>query len=89
MIAALILLPIVAGLVTFGLPSTGPRRALLLATAAGHSVLTALAWVHRPAGILDGWLLLDALGLLFLSITSALFLVVAIYTLGYFRREDW
>jgi len=89
MIAALILLPIVAGLITFGLRPAGPRRALLLAAAAGHAVLTALAWVHRPAAILDGWLSLDALGLLFLSITSALFLVVSIYALGYFRREDW
>ena len=30
MIAALILLPIVAGLITYGLKSTGPRRALYL-----------------------------------------------------------
>ena len=89
MIAALILLPVIAGLVTSGIRPAGPRRALLLAAAAGHAGLTALAWVHQPAAILDGWLALDALGLLFLSITSALFLVVAIYALGYFRREDW
>ena len=89
MIAALILLPVIAGLVTFGIRPAGPRRALLLAAAAGHAGLTALAWVHQPAAILDGWLALDALGLLFLSITSALFLVVAIYALGYLRREDW
>jgi hydrogenase-4 component F len=89
MIAALILLPIVAGLAAFGLRPAGARRALLIATGAGHCVLTALAWVHPPTAILDGWLGLDALGLLFLSITSLLFLVVAIYAVGYFRREDW
>jgi hydrogenase-4 component F len=89
MIAALILLPIAGGLLAYGLKPTGPRRALFLLTAAGHFVLTIIIWIQRPAVILDGYLRLDALGLLFLSITSTLFLVVAIYALGYFRREDW
>jgi hydrogenase-4 component F len=89
MLAALILLPIMAGLAAFCIRPAGARRTLFLAAALGHAVLTALAWVRRPADLLDGWLGLDAPGLLFLSITSALFLVIAIYALGYFRREDW
>ncbi|MBF0495751.1 MAG: NADH dehydrogenase FAD-containing subunit [Deltaproteobacteria bacterium] len=89
MIWALISLPILAGVVAFFLRPAGPRRALLLLTALGHSGLTALAWVRRPAPAWEGWLLIDPLGLLFLSITSVLFLVVSIYALGYFHREDW
>ncbi len=89
MIAALILLPVMAGLVAFLLKAAAPRRALLVSAALAHAILTALAWVRRPAPFLDGWLLLDAPGLLFLSITSALFLIVSFYALGYFQREDW
>lgn len=89
MIPALILLPIVAGLVAFRLRAAAPRRALLIVTAVCHAILTAFAWVHDPAPVWDGRLLLDAPGLLFLSITSTLFLVVSVYTLGYFQREDW
>jgi len=43
----------------------------------------------EPAPVLDGWLLLDAPGQLFLSITSLLFLMVSIYAVGYLAREDW
>ena len=51
--------------------------------------LTGAAWFKTPAPALNGWLLLDDLGLLFLSITSFLFLAASFYTLGYLRREDW
>lgn len=89
MILTLVLLPVIAGLAAFFLRHAAVRRALLLLTALGHAGLTALAWVHPPKPALDQWLLLDAPGLLFLSVTSALFLTVAIYTLGYLQREDW
>ena len=89
MIAALLLIPILAGLTVLVLRSATLRRSLLLLTAGGHFVLTAAAWVHRPKAILDNWLMLDDLGLLFLSITSLLFLTVSIYALGYFSREYW
>jgi hydrogenase-4 component F len=62
---------------------------LLLFTALAHTALTAIAWVRPAAPALGGWLLLDAPGLLFLSITSVLFLTVSFYALGYLRREEW
>ncbi len=89
MILTLILLPITAGVAMLGIRSAVVRRCLLMVVAAVHAVLTACAWAHSPAPVLDGWLLLDAPGLLFLGITSALFLVVALYALGYLNREDW
>ncbi len=89
MILTLVLLPVLAGLVAFFLRHAPTRRLLLVLTALGHFGLTALAWVRRPAPALDDWLLMDAPGLLFLSIASLLFLVISIYTLGYLQREDW
>ena len=89
MVLLLILIPVSAGIVAFFLPSDRLRRALLLLTAAAHCLLTGSAWFRTPAPALGGWLLLDDLGLLFLSITSFLFLVSSVYTLGYLRREDW
>lgn len=88
MILLLVLVPAAAGGMAFFIRKDGPRRALLVATAAVHALLTA----GMAAGILDdaplwGWLFLDGMGRLFLGITSALFLVAAIYAVGYLRRE--
>jgi hydrogenase-4 component F len=89
MILLLILIPAAAGAAAFFLRSDRLRRALLLLTALAHTGLTGSAWLHRPAPAFGDWLLLDDLGLLFLSIVSALFLAASFYALGYFRREDW
>jgi hydrogenase-4 component F len=87
MIPALILVPALAGLAALAIRAHPARRALLLATALAHAGLTALAWVERPEPLLDGWLALDEPGLLFLSITSALFLAASVYGVGYLARE--
>ena len=67
------------------------RRGLLLATACGACAILHVVtgrW-RQSAGTQPGaWLALDAPGLLFLSITSALFLVAAVYAVGYLRRES-
>jgi hydrogenase-4 component F len=87
MILALILVPALAGLVAFALPGAATRRGLLVGTALTHTALTASCWKWMPAAALGGWLALDAAGLLFLSITSALFLAAAIYAAGYLAQE--
>jgi hydrogenase-4 component F len=87
MTLALVLIPLLAGLAAFFIRADGVRRALLLAGALAHAGLVAAAWVVPPAGALKGWLRLDAPGLLFLSITSALFLAAACYAVGYLARE--
>ncbi len=89
MILLLILVPMSAGVLAFFLTSDRIRRGLLLFSAGAHFLLTGAAWFKTPAPALGGWLLLDDLGLLFLSITSFLFLMASFYTLGYLRREDW
>ena len=87
-IASLILAPAIAGLASLFLRSRSGRRALLVATALGHAGLTLAVWSHPPAPVMDGWLAIDSLGLLFLSTVSALFLASAIYGIGYLRREE-
>jgi hydrogenase-4 component F len=88
MILALVLIPTLAGLAAFFIRPDGPRRVLLMATAVVEAALTAAAWLARPSPVLGGWLALDALGLLFLGITCALFLAAAFYAVGYLRREE-
>jgi hydrogenase-4 component F len=87
MILALLLVPLASGLAAFGLRSDRLRRALLVSTALMHAGLTAGAWAGPPRPAWGGWLALDPLGLLFLSIISVLFLAGAVYGVGYLGHE--
>ena len=89
MLWLLLLIPTVAGAAAMGLRNTAVlRRTLLPAAAAAHTALTALCWIERPEPVLNGWLGLDEVALLVLSITSGLFLAAAVYATGYLRRES-
>ncbi|MEN6408025.1 MAG: proton-conducting transporter membrane subunit [Thermoguttaceae bacterium] len=88
MIWALLLIPTLAGLAAFGLRRNGPRRALLLASAAAHLAAVVACWRDAPPPIADGWIAVDPASLLFLSITSALFLAAAVYGVGYLAQES-
>ncbi len=87
MIFALFLIPLASGLAAYWLRSDGIRRTLLVGTALVHAGLTAAAWAWRPGPAWAGWLALDEIGLLFLSIVSALFLAAAVYGVGYLSHE--
>ena len=54
---------------------------------AAISLLVLSAWLSGPGAAWGGWLMLDPLGLLFLSITSALFLAASFYCVGYLESE--
>jgi hydrogenase-4 component F len=86
-IPALVLAPVAAAVAAFALRADGPRRALLVAAALVHTGLTAAAWLAPPTPAWGGWLALDAIGRLVLTITSALFLACALYAVGYLGRE--
>ncbi|MFB3789255.1 MAG: proton-conducting transporter membrane subunit, partial [bacterium] len=88
MILWLIALPGLAGAVSFWLPWERGRRMLLILAAGLHLLLTGACWVIPPAPRLAGWLVLDGIGLLFLTIISVLFLASAVYSAGYLRREQ-
>ena len=87
MTGLLILLPLVAALVSLLLRRDFPRRILLVATAVAHAGLTARCWIVPPALESGAWLGLDAAGLLFLGIASALFLCTSIFAAHSLGRE--
>ena len=87
MIWSLFLLPLLASLPAFLLPWHALRRALLLAVALSHAAITASLWVDPGQPALSGWIAVDAASLLFLSITSALYLAASIYAVGYLGQQ--
>jgi len=87
---ALCAIPLVTALVVLGVPVFRGRRvpvALLLVVAVAHLSLVASLWVAPAPPALGGWLAADPLGLTVLTLTSVLFLVTAIYIVGYLRQE--
>jgi hydrogenase-4 component F len=87
MIWALLLLPTVAGVLAMAIRPNWPRRGLLLATATAHAAITADFWRARPSAVMGGWMAVDSASLLFLSITSLLFLAASVYAVGYLANE--
>jgi len=87
-ILALLLLPALAGTAAFFVKSDRARRALLLGVALAHLGLVGAAWVVRPPPFVPGWIGLDAVGLLILTLASALFAAAALYAAGYLAREE-
>jgi hydrogenase-4 component F len=88
MIIALIMVPALAGVAAFLLRSKGLRQVMLAATAVAHAAMTVSCWVRPPAAAMGGWLEMDALGLLFLTITSVLFLAASFYAVDYLNSND-
>lgn len=86
-ILVILLAPLVSAVAAFLVTNASIRRGILLAGATGNAAGVAWAWLDRPGLLFDGWIGLDSAGLLFLSITSGLFLAAAIYGVGYLRRE--
>jgi hydrogenase-4 component F len=86
-IVLLIALPALAGAAAFFVRRDTARRAMLVAAALAHAALTASCWWRRPGPLASGWLALDAVGLLFLTLTSVLFLASAAYAIDYLRHE--
>lgn len=85
--AALILLPLISAAVAASIRPDRPRRALLVATAVLHALLTAWCWMSPPDFAPEAWLGLDAAGCLFLGITSLLFLAVSVYAVQSLGRK--
>ncbi len=95
MLYALILVPMVSGLMSLLLPTERPQRIILLAAATTHLALAIAIVFRQPEPILNDWVQVDALGLLFLIITSTVFFAAAVYAVGYLQKEirtprpDW
>jgi hydrogenase-4 component F len=83
----MILLPIATAIFAYLSPTTRLRNTLLLGTAAAHTAGTAFLWGHPNLAVLGGWLAVDALGLMVLTVVSILFLVVGTYAVGFLRLD--
>lgn len=88
MIIALVLTPAAAAVLSLLLRNNLFRRGILIAAAAVHTLLTLAAWHFEAAPQMNGWLVLDQPGLLFLTLTSLLFLACSLYAVGYLARES-
>ncbi|MEW6079227.1 MAG: proton-conducting transporter membrane subunit [Thermodesulfobacteriota bacterium] len=94
MIVSLVLIPLILGVMILVLtvpavPRKGIRRGLLMTGAVSHTVLTAIIAFSGKNTFRPGdWIGLDPQGLLFLAVTSVLFLAVAVYTTGYLSRDS-
>jgi hydrogenase-4 component F len=89
MLAALIILPLIGAAMAWLFPSDRLRPMVLPLFALAHLATTLLLLADTPAASPGGWFHLDALGKLVLLCTSVLFLVCALYSIGYlsYRRD--
>jgi hydrogenase-4 component F len=83
----LVLLPAFAAAVAYLVPSVRVRLGILVGTAALHLGEIVRLWRGPVTPELSGWLAVDSLGLLVLSLVSVLFLVIAVYAVGFLRTE--
>ncbi|MBF0484586.1 MAG: hydrogenase [Candidatus Omnitrophica bacterium] len=88
MLALLIIIPFISALAMFLPVRKIFRLKLLCGVSLLHLIITASFWRTLPASEFNGYLVLDALGLILLSINSVLFLAVSVFMLGYFQHEQ-
>jgi hydrogenase-4 component F len=83
MLSLLVAVPAILGVVALASKDLRVALALLLGGAIAHLLATASLWAFGARPELDALLKLDLPGLLFLSITSVIFLAAALYTIPY------
>ncbi|NTV28689.1 MAG: hydrogenase [Candidatus Omnitrophica bacterium] len=88
MLAILILIPFICAFLVM-LPSTKQFKGkLFLLVTLLHGLIVASFWKVLPAPEFDGFIALDQMSLILMSIISLLFLLVAVFMLGYFEHEQ-
>ena len=87
MLSFLILLPLLGALVVLLPVRVMFRVWFLCAVSFIHTVIVASFWRQLPALEWNGYLVLDPLGLILLSVVSLLFLATALFMIGYFQYE--
>lgn len=84
----LITIPAATGLLSLLVDSDEKRPWLLPFGFALHASIVVNCWTRLPEPVASGWLGLDALGLIVLSIASAVNLVCSIYCIEYLRLRQ-
>jgi hydrogenase-4 component F len=83
-------LPLLAAAASLAVPTHRTASlyvGMLVAAAAAHLGIVVTLWLWPAPPIFQGWLGADALGLLVLTLTTTLFFLTAIYSVGYLGRE--
>lgn len=82
-------LPALAALIAFAIPAHRGRWRIgvLVGSAAVHLALSLSLWSVPAPAAFGGWLEVDALGLLVLTLASTLFFMTSLYTVGYIHHE--
>ena len=88
MLATLLLLPPIAAALTLLRIPDRARLQILRVAAFGHLALALALWMRPFGALFGGYVSLDAVGLLVLSPTSALFAGVSVYLGGYLARAE-
>ena len=88
MILPLVIVPLALALLALASPSERLRPWLLPLAGAAHLALSARLWIAGgDAAALDGWLVIDGLGRLFLGLVSVLFFLSSFYAAGYLAQR--
>jgi hydrogenase-4 component F len=85
MIVSLIIVPLIGALAAFLMPADRYRPWVVAAVAAIHTVLAVEAVRTKMGEAASDWLELDPLGGLVLLVISTIFLICAMYCIGYLR----
>lgn len=87
-IAVLVLLPVLGALGAAAHRDEAYRTVWLVVISWLHLVLTAMAWSGQVRPALGGWLALDAIGLIVLTLVSLLVAMASVHAVGYLRRAS-
>ena len=89
MFFGLVLTPLIGAVVAWLVPSNRQRPLVLPVAGALHLAMTITVLVNTPPPSYGGWIQLDPIGKLILLIASVLFMVCAVYSVGYlgYRQE--
>lgn len=83
----LVAVPIAGAVLAYAIRASSRRSAVLVTIAVFHSAIVGLLWRQTPPPIDGRWIGLDDLGLIVLSVASAVFLSVAVYAVAYLRSN--
>ena len=87
MVEILFLVPFLAGILSFLLPSR-PGRNILILTGILHFALTIWLWLARPGALMPTYFMVTPEGLLSLSVISLLFLLISVYSSAYMEASQ-
>jgi len=88
MLMLLIVMPLVCAVLILLPVEKSFRNWLLFAVSILHLLVVTTFWHQLPPQEFNGFLVLDPLGLILLSIISFLFVMVSIFMVGYFEHEQ-